>query len=336
MIAERLHEVWYGDDAPGVVLRGLEGVYSRLREWDRRRQLAARAPDLVGRPIVVVGNLVAGGTGKTPLVIRLCDLLQSAGQRVGVISRGHGRRSRTPVSVNSDSDPADSGDEPLLIATRCGIPVRVDTDREAAARHLFGLGVTVLIADDGLQRERLPRALELCVVDAARGFGNGHLLPAGPLRESLARLDTVDWVVRQGEGDVAGLPADCVDMRLSARAFRQLDTGRELSMAVMKSQLAGRRAYAVAGIGHPERFFSMLRESGIVVERTAAFPDHHVFANRDFADMDGVILMTEKDAVKCRELGLDDAWCLPVDAVLPEAFEQDFLARVGALVKARP
>ncbi len=195
---ERLQETWYGDRKPGLLLSALERVYAGVSA--SRRERSRPDPTLVGRPIIVVGNITAGGTGKTPLVIRLCELLQEAGLSVGVISRGYGRSSSGAVTVTRDTAPGEGGDEPVLIARRCGVTVHVDEDREAAAHAAFAAGADVVLADDGLQRSSLPRAMELCVVDGARGFGNGRLLPAGPLREPIERLARVDWVVRNGEG----------------------------------------------------------------------------------------------------------------------------------------
>jgi tetraacyldisaccharide 4'-kinase len=199
MNAARLQQLWYSGQAPGPALRALEHLYSRLRAFDHKHQLARRAHDLEGRPIIVVGNLVVGGTGKTPLLVRLVELLQAQHLNVAVISRGYGSGRKAPVNVTTESDVAQAGDEPLLIARRTGASVRVDPDREAAARAVLAGGAQVVLSDDGLQRMSLPRALEVCVVDGARGFGNGHLLPAGPLREPPERLASVDWVVCNGE-----------------------------------------------------------------------------------------------------------------------------------------
>lgn len=332
MTPGRLQDTWYGAQPPGLLLRGLERVYRRLAAWDRARQLAARPPQLLGRPIVVVGNLTVGGTGKTPLVIRLCELLLESGLRPGVISRGYGRRGRGPVSVTVSSNPAIAGDEPLMIARRCAVPVRVDRDREAAAQFLLEREVQVVIADDGLQRLRLPRALELCVVDAQRGFGNGHLFPAGPLRELPARLDSVDWVVANGADGAHVLPPDAVPMTLRPRMFKRLQGSGTCSLEAMAARLAHAPGHAVAGIGQPQRFFDLLRSLGCAVQHELAFADHHPFTRHDFATLKGTVLMTEKDAVKCARLDLDDAWYLAVDTVLPQVFEEDFVARVRRLL----
>jgi len=328
----RLQRTWYEGQPPGLLLRGLEQLYKQLRAFDRRRQSRAQPDDLRGRPIIVIGNLTVGGTGKTPLLLRLCELLKQAGLRPGVISRGHGRKSRHAVDVRAASSAADTGDEPLVIARRSCLPVRVDTDRGAGARHLFAGGVEVVLADDGLQRQRLPRRLEICVVDARRGFGNGHQLPAGPLRDPLERLSEVDWVVVNGDDALPGLPEDAVRMRLRPGVFRSLDGLQQRTVEEMAAHLVAQPGHALAGIGDPPRFFRLLRDLGCKPGSEQAFPDHHAFSEQDFKGRQGSLLMTEKDAVKCTGLGLADAWYLPVEAELPAAFEQDFLARARAML----
>lgn len=328
-----LQDRWYGQSRPGPVLRGLERVYRRLLERDRRRGLARRCAALEARPVVVVGNLTVGGTGKTPLVIRLCELLAEGGIRPGVVSRGHGRQGRAPLRVQADTPPAQAGDEPLLIARRCGVPVRVDRDREAAALALFEEGVDLVIADDGLQRWRLPRDLELCVVDGRRGFGNGHLLPAGPLREPISRLASVDEVIVNGRGAALALGRDHVPMALEADTFLPLAGGGPgLTADALARHLEGRAVHAVAGIGDPGRFFGQLAELGVDVDHEHSFPDHHRYRARDFAGMQGAVLMTEKDAVKCRGLAPAASWYLPVHARLPEAWEQGLVRKLQTLV----
>jgi tetraacyldisaccharide 4'-kinase len=262
--------------------------------------------------IIVVGNITAGGSGKTPLVIRLCHLLRQAGFKPGVISRGYGRKERGLRLVSPASDPGVVGDEPLLIAQRAAVPVIVSADRCEAARRLLKQQINVIISDDGLQHYRLPRTLEICVIDGNRGFGNGRLIPAGPLREPVERLASFDHIIVNGVTDL--VPDEL-----------PVDSGQSWRLA----QFAGCKANAVAGIGNPARFFDLLRHAGIkVIEHV--FPDHHVFGAADFEKMDASlpVMMTEKDAVKCKSLGLKNAWFLSVDAVLPSEWEQDLLRRV--------
>jgi tetraacyldisaccharide 4'-kinase len=336
---ERLEETWYGDREPGVLLSMLERVYSSVAA--RRRDKAVPAPDLQGRPIIVVGNITVGGTGKTPLVIRLCELLQGEGLSVAVVSRGYGRKERAPVRVGAETTPAQGGDEPVLIARRCQVPVFVDADREAAARTAFDDGAQVVLADDGLQRASLPRAQELCVVDGRRGFGNGRLLPAGPLREPLERLERVDWLIRNGasdSGEQAGLP-DRIDglrnpmqeMTLVPTGYYRLKDERWHATDNPPEVFSG-GVTALAGMGNPDRFFDTLRRLGVVVNAERAFPDHHGYQPEDFDGMETPVVMTEKDAVKCAHL-VPDAWALRVEAKLPAAWEAQWLASVRDLIK---
>lgn len=318
----RLQETWYGDREPGFLLTALERVYAGVSA--SRRERAVPAPDLVGRPIIVVGNITVGGTGKTPLVIRLCRLLRKRGLAVAVISRGYGRRGAGPVTVTAETNPLEGGDEPVLIARRCAITVYVNEDREAAARAAFEAGAEVVIADDGLQRASLPRVMEFCVVDASRGFGNGRLLPAGPLREPLERLERVDWIVRNGAGRLPALPGalrnPVVCMGLRAGEFRRIGGDEAFDASEAKARLRGPLT-AVAGMGNPGRFFASLEALGLRDFERRVFPDHYAYRDGDFDGITGTVLMTEKDAVKCAGLGLSEAWYLTVDAELPGDWE---------------
>jgi tetraacyldisaccharide 4'-kinase len=333
----RMNGIWYGEDPSPLWLRGLVPAYRVGQKLDRWWQLRHQPKDLTDACIVVVGNLSVGGSGKTPLVVRLCRLLREAGLQAGVISRGYGRSEKRLRLVSAGSDPGEVGDEPLLIAQQAGVPVIVSPDRCAAARALFKKGVQVVISDDGLQHYRLPRKIEICVIDGHRGFGNGQLLPAGPLREPTQRLHNVDHVVINGdlrvplpELETAGLqPAQ---MTLAAGLLRPLEGGQNWRL----SQFGGCRVNAVAGIGNPQRFFELLRGARITVTEHI-FPDHHLFSRDDFARMDPdlPILMTEKDAVKCRKLGLVNAWFLSVDAVLPAEWEAGLLQELNGLLKSK-
>lgn len=333
-LESRLMQVWYGPKQPGVFLSGLERLYRAGLSRSRQRERAALATDLVGRPIIVVGNIVAGGTGKTPLVVRLCRLLSEAGLRPGVISSGYGRRNREYLLVDASHAATEVGDEPLLVARRTGVPVLVGPDRAEAARRLFRQPVDVVISDDGLQRLRLPRRIELCVVDGARGLGNGRLLPAGPLREPPERLESVDAVIVNGlTGDVADVCwPGAVPMRLEHRSMVRVSGDETLDPVAWQQRYAGYGVRALAGIGNPQRFFDSLSALGIrhTAER---FPDHHAFTARDFAGADGeVFVMTEKDAVKCTGIAPAEAWYLAVEARLPADWEAAFCQRVGEMI----
>lgn len=322
---KKLNERWYGGGKPSAGLSMLVPLYRLGNRFDRWFKTRRRPADLEDALIIVVGNITVGGAGKTPLVIRICRILRAAGLQPGVISRGYGRSGGDLRLVSPSSDPGLVGDEPLLVAQQAGVPVIVANDRCEAARKLLDKGVDVVVSDDGLQHYRLPRRIEICVVDGNRGFGNGLLLPAGPLREPVERLGTVDYIVLNGPSEAVPTELEPVTMTLAAGLLRSLDSGQSWRL----SQFAGCRVNAVAGIGNPGRFFDLLRNARIAVNEYA-FPDHHLYRPDDFEAMDASlpVLMTEKDAVKVRGLGLKNAWCLHVDAVLPSQWEAAFLARV--------
>jgi tetraacyldisaccharide 4'-kinase len=300
---------WYGDVPPNLGLRALAGAF-RVARGFKAEPAAQRMPV----PVLVCGNFTAGGTGKTPLVIAIANELAARGWRPGIVSRGHGRRSEQPVRVEMDTPVADSGDEPRLIRERTGLPVFVDRDRVAAARAAAAAGCNLVIADDGLQHRRLARDVEIEVLDGERGYGNGLLLPAGPLREAPRPTDF--RVVNAVEKPCELLRAGDFPMHLRLREAVSLsDDASRRSLAAF----AGAPVDAVAGIGNPDRFFSALRALGLQV-REHAFADHHDYERADFRHIEGAVLMTEKDAVKCRGLGLEDAWSVPAEAELPGEF----------------
>lgn len=322
----RIEAIWYAGAPVPWWLRALVPVYRCLRAlhlapyrfgWRRARRL--------GVPLVVVGNLTAGGSGKTPLVIALVDALRARGFRPGVVSRGYGGRERGPLLVDDRSTPADVGDEPCLIRRRSGVAVAVGRDRARSAALLVERGVDIVIADDGLQNPAFARDVEICVIDGQRRFGNGLLLPAGPLRESLARLRSIPFHVCNGGAAQPGeIPMRLVgDMAvaLAGAAVRPLES------------FAGQRVHAVAAIGHPQRFFDGLRAHGIDVV-AHAFADHHAFVAADLDFGDGLpVLMTEKDAVKCLGFAAARFWCVPVRAELPPGFLDDVAGRLQAIEK---
>jgi tetraacyldisaccharide 4'-kinase len=305
-----LDRFWYGDRPPAV-LRPLARLYGKVSAdvAERRKAAAVQLPV----PVIVVGNITVGGTGKTPFVLWLVERLIARGWRPGVISRGYGGCApEYPLRVSPTTDPAWAGDEPALIARRTGLPVAVAPDRVAAARLLIDSGeIDILVTDDGLQHYRLGRDIEICVVDGSRGLGNGALLPAGPLREPPARLREVDLVVVNGGGwRPEGVPA--LDMQLETVEARPLVTGEPRPL----SSFAGARVNAVAGIGNPERFFASLRAAGIQVV-PHPFPDHHNYTDIDLAfDEKLPLLMTEKDAVKCAGLAQPHHWYVPAQALI--------------------
>lgn len=314
-LARWLQHRWYGGVAPGMGLRALAGAY-RLGKAARD---AGIEPVRLPAPIVVVGNFTAGGTGKTPLVIAIARWLQVRGRSPAVLSRGHGRTSRESLQVRADTPPAECGDEPKLVFEQAGVPVFVDADRVAAGRAAIAAGARVLLCDDGLQHRRLARDVEIEVVDGARGYGNGLLLPAGPLREAPRACDLR---VLNGEAIADVARAGDWAMRLEPGPVHALDA---VAPSRTLADFDGQTVHAVAAIGHPARFFDMLSAHGLVVV-PRAFPDHHAFARADFEGIGRPLLMTAKDAVKCRGFGLDDAWVADVEARLDPRFF-DALAR---------
>ena len=325
---------WYGKAGWLLLLWPLTGVF-RLLAYLRRRRLQQHQVHLAA-PIIIVGNIAVGGTGKTPLLIALTRQLQAAGLKPGVISRGYGARVESPVVqlVQTDSNSDDVGDEPLLIARATECPVAVCNDRVAAATQLIASGCTIILSDDGLQHYTLARDLEIMVVDARRGFGNGFCLPVGPLREPIKRLREVDWVVRNGSHPCAQLELfSPVPMHLRPLVWVNVKTGERRPLD--NTDWLREPAYAVAGIGNPQRFFDSLNDLGLTVF-PRAFPDHHGYTEQDFKDFsEEVVIMTGKDAVKCQSFARDHWWYLDVAAELPESFCRAFVARAQALVSVK-
>jgi tetraacyldisaccharide 4'-kinase len=266
----------------------------------------------VGIPVIVVGNITVGGSGKTPLVLALCELLKARGWKPAIVSRGYGARIETPRAATLADEAEAVGDEPIVLARRSGCPVWVGADRVAVIQALRAVHpeVDVVVLDDGLQHYRLRRDLEIAVLDA-RGLGNGFLLPAGPLREPARRLRSVHAVVSHGA------PLEGFAMSLEGAELHRMTDARDRRPA---SAFAGQKVHAVAGIGDPNRFFLHLGRLGLKV-LPHPFPDHHAFSPRelDFGD-DAPVLMTEKDAVKLRRAARPNWWVLPVSAKLDKAF----------------
>jgi len=307
-------------------LSALFGLVAALRRVLYRAGLlrAIRLPV----PVIVVGNISVGGTGKTPLVLWLADFLRRQGYHPGIVSRGYGGGTEDVVAVDIRSDPAVVGDEPLLLARKSACPVWVGRDRVAAGRALLLAHpeCDVLVSDDGLQHYRLARDMEIVVVDGERKFGNGLLLPAGPLREGVSRLKSVDAVVVNGGNLQAAMQLrNEFEMSLEGEVFCNL---RQPNLRARAAVFGGKKLHAVAGIGNPKRFFAHLRRLGLVFEEHA-FPDHCVFRPQDldYDDADA-LLMTEKDAVKCAGFADERYWALAVEAILPPAFGQTVLQKL--------
>lgn len=324
---ERLQHYWYRLSPLHLLLFPVSLVFRALaaarRFLYRSRMLASVKLPV---PVVVVGNISVGGTGKTPLTLWLAQQLTDNGWHPGIVSRGYtqttGQKSM-PHEVSIEDAADDVGDEPLLMAQRALCPVWIGRDRPAAAIALLQAHpeCDILLSDDGLQHYRLRRDVEIAVVDGARRFGNGLLLPAGPLREPVSRLRTVDAIVING-GQVKGTE---FAMSLQGALFYNL---LNPAIVVSASEFTGQQLHAIAGIGHPRRFFTHLEHLELNVQQHA-FPDHHRYSATDIAFKDAdAILMTEKDAVKCAAFATEKCWVLRVDAQVNTALTQLILKKV--------
>jgi len=318
--------VWYQPHSLWSKLLWPLQIIFRMLVCMRRAYYRLNPAKPLSVPLIVVGNLTVGGTGKTPLVIYLVESLRKAGFKPGVVSRGYGGKSlHYPAKVTAESQSTEVGDEPLLIVQRTGCPLVVDPDRKRAAKTLLACGIDVIISDDGLQHYRLPRDIEIVVVDSIRQFGNGLCLPAGPLREPLSRLKDVDFTINNNN-----VVADDNNfaMQLMPECWVNVsDTKRTLPITSFSHQTV----HAVAGIGNPERFFASLSKLDIsAIEHP--FPDHYQFSESDFDfAQNSIVLMTEKDAVKCRLLAKENWWYLKVNAELVPEFMIKLLTSLRVL-----
>lgn len=326
--------LWYGKGRPLGILAPLSWLYRAVSESRRRKAWTARA-EALPVPVVVVGNITAGGTGKSPLTAWLVTELRASGWKPVVLSRGYGGKStQYPLLVNADSNPSEAGDEPVMLAQSTGTPVVVDPLRRRGAVWALeqGLG-DILVCDDGLQHYQLPRDVELAVFDGERGVGNGALIPVGPLREPVSRLSSVDFVVINGGDYQACAHIDAFDgiehaeihtMALEPFSLTNLKTGKTLPLGALN----GQAVKAVAGIGNPDRFFDTLRSLGAEVSE-APFPDHHTFKLEELEAQAGQwVVMTAKDAVKCRSFATENAWVFTVQARVSREFAASVISRI--------
>ncbi|WP_448566597.1 tetraacyldisaccharide 4'-kinase [Thalassotalea ganghwensis] len=289
-------------------------------------------------PVVVIGNIGVGGNGKTPLTIYLIEKLSALGIKVGVISRGYGGSApHYPYLVNEQSTALEAGDEPILIYKRTGACVAVGADRIASVKLLTEQGCQLVLADDGLQHYRLHRDLEVVVVDAKRKFGNGLLLPAGPLREGQWRLATANYVVLNGQGELSTthqpkIKRPLLKMSLNGYSVTNLVSGETLPIAAFIKQHS--KVNAIAGIGDPQRFFDTLSKLGFIIEQKKGFTDHQAFTLAQLSDFSEQtpLLMTEKDAVKCQRFALENWWYIPVDASFEHNGGADLVDDIALLV----
>jgi tetraacyldisaccharide 4'-kinase len=311
-VLQALQRAWLRRGPLARLLFPLSLLYGTLAA--RQRRAARRQSQRLPVPVVVVGNVIAGGAGKTPVVLAILQHLRERGIAAGVVSRGYGRHGAGCAEVQPGDDPAQAGDEPLLLRRKSGVPVFVAARRVDAARALLQAhpATQVIVADDGLQHLALARDIEVCVFDG-RGAGNGWLLPAGPLREPWPRA--VDLVVVHGEAP--GIAGHRMRRELAPQAVRADGGQRPLAA------LQGTPVVALAGIANPEVFFGMLRSAGLQLAQARALPDHHDFADAAALPADATLVCTEKDAVKLWR-ARPDAWAVPLQVALPAGFWQDF------------
>lgn len=285
-------------------------------------KLGIKASGKPNVPVIVVGNISVGGNGKTPTVIAICEFLASQGYTPGVVSRGYGAKCKTfPHAICSQDSSQYVGDEPFLMFQRLNMPVVIDPERRRGAQHLVEqCGCNLIVCDDGLQHYALQRDIELAIIDGQRRHGNGFLLPMGPLREGKGRLSSVDAIIVNG-----GKAQDNeFAMHLQAGDFVNINhPEKRLPIADVSAPV-----FAFAGIGNPQRFFNTLRQHQVHIETQLSFPDHHHFQAGDIPEFTGMVVMTEKDAVKCRDFAKDNWWYLPVEGKLPAIFLDQLLQKL--------
>ena len=330
--SEKIVAEWYRRDAVTwwlKLLRPIAWLFGYVVKNRRHTFLSSAlntAPADDSIPVVIVGNITVGGTGKSPLVAYLVKSFQALGLQPAIVSRGYGADiGRDQVrQVGSNSLPAEVGDEPLMLSQLVSCPIFVAPDRRLAVERAQEAGCHIVISDDGMQHYAMRRDIEICVLDASRFLGNGCLLPMGPLREPVTRLDSVDFIVINQQSTAQDIPSISkqkpsylMDMR--PVRFKSLDGQLELSVDAFVKQYAEKAIRAYAAIGNPERFFHTLASLGLKHVLEFAKPDHYVYLRSDFSDSELIVVMTEKDAVKCRDFGLTDAWVLSVEAQLSQA-----------------
>ena len=321
-----LETIWYKKGHGKWLLLPLTGIYCLLNGIKRR--LDTRNLPLLPCPVVIVGNLTVGGTGKTPLVIYLVKLLQQQGYKPAIITRGYGgKASHWPQAVNPDSDPDQVGDEAVLMASRTAVPVYAGPDRLGSVSALLKeQTVDVIVSDDGLQHYKLPRDIRIIVIDGKRQLGNGLCLPAGPLRERKKRLMNADLIVVNGAG--ASSSPDWLPMQVEGETLVNLKTGESRKL----SDFAKKKVHALTGIGNPQRFYQSLEKAGLSLIKHD-FPDHYNFQAGDISFNDELpVLMTEKDAVKCKHFASEQHWFLPIEAHMTSQFDSMFMQRIAPLM----
>ena len=319
-------DIWYGNHWTKWLLAPLSVTFAAITSCRRALFKAGIKTSLKPAvPTIVVGNITVGGTGKTPLVVYLCEQLSAAGYKPGIISRGYGSKApKYPYIVNNDSPVEHSGDEPFMLQQRTQCPLVISPVRTDAAAHLLAnFDVDVIITDDGLQHYAMQRDIELIVIDGKRRLGNGHLLPMGPLREGAWRLKTADFVICNGGNGFA----DEANMLLVAAPLRKVRNNELATLDEVKTIVA------IAGIGNPQRFYTTLEQHDYVIEEHLSFPDHHAFTAAEIEQFAAgrTVIMTEKDAVKCQSFAQNNWYYLPVNASLDSDFLPKLLLKLKEL-----
>ena len=325
-----IQDLWYTKDPKAKLLyplAGLFGLITKARKFLYQKKILKSYRS--SKPVVVVGNISVGGNGKTPVVIYLIEELTKLGYKVGVVSRGYGgKASYYPFKLDQESLPGECGDEPYMIYKRCKCPVVVDPNRENALRLMEKLDVDLIISDDGLQRYSMERDYEIVVVDGQRRFGNGALLPAGPLREPIERLKSVDAIINNGGKQLKGEYA----MILKPREVVKVSDFQS------PYDEENKNVTALAGIGNPQRFFNTLTNQGFNIVETHPCSDHANYGQTSILaavkDVSIPIVMTEKDAVKCQSFACKNWYFLPVDAIIAPEFLQHLIAKLDLKVKS--
>lgn len=324
-----LENIWYNKGAGKILLLPVTALYCAVNSFKRWKNTDNKTK--LPCPVIVVGNIAIGGTGKTPLAIHIVKLLQKSGYKPAIITRGYGgKATRWPQSVTAESDPRLVGDEAVLMAINTHVPVYAGADRMLSIDKLTKMhDCDIIVSDDGMQHYKMPRDIQIAVIDGARMLGNGWCLPAGPLRERKQRLDYCDFVVINGEPNFEEEPKDQTikqyfGMKLNGTALVNLATEQQKPLADFKNETV----QVITGIGNPQRFFNALEHSGLSI-KTSSFPDHHNFSASDlqFDDVDDntAIVMTEKDAVKCKQFATENYWYLPVKAQMEVDFDESLL-----------
>lgn len=322
MLERWILKSWYGQFKWTYVFWPLMLLYRYIVTKKRRDFIKTRSQSQSQIPVVIVGNITVGGTGKTPIVQSLVRFLQLNGYKPGIITRGYGGDLKAfPHEIKPTDTSSLVGDEPYMLSHTLNVPVVVDPKRINALNAISKMNVDVVISDDGMQHYELPRDIELCVLDGERGLGNEYMLPVGPLREPIDRLDAVDFILKSGKELTQGA------FVIAPVAWVNVKSGMRVSL---ESFTPPSPCTAIAGIGNPDKFFNTLNDLGVQC-KAVAFPDHCAYSEEDFRNLSGCILMTEKDAVKIKPFASEDMWFLEVTAKLTDSFFHEFMKKLNSI-----